>query len=434
MTYSETIDFLYSQLPMFSKTGSDAIKKGLDNIIHLCESLENPHHKFKCIHVAGTNGKGSVSHMLAAILQSAGYKTGLYTSPHLVDFRERIKVDGLMIPHDYVVNFVERITPQLKEIHPSFFEITVAMAFDLFALQNVEVAVIETGLGGRLDSTNIIHPVLSVITNISYDHTDLLGDTLALIASEKAGIIKQNTPVVIGEVLPETKDVFIQKSQQESAPIFFAEVSWLYRSHQLDNNSLNITIQNTDTGIENEYLLDLKGTYQIHNLITVLESIQQLKTLGWNITDEHVLYGLCNTTRLTGLKGRWDIIQHNPMIVIDVGHNAHGIKEVLNQIKNTVFNKLHIVTGMVKDKDINSVLQLMPHNALYYFTKAQIPRALNETLLLETAKGYNLKGKSFVTIDSAIKSAIENADKDDLIVICGSVFVAGEAYQYLSTL
>jgi dihydrofolate synthase / folylpolyglutamate synthase len=434
MTYSETIDFLYSQLPMFSKTGSDAIKKGLDNIIHLCESLGNPQNKFKCIHIAGTNGKGSVSHMTAAILQSAGYKTGLYTSPHLVDFRERIKINGVMISQDYVVNFVERITPQLKEIHPSFFEITVAMAFDLFASQYVDIAVIETGLGGRLDSTNIIHPELSIITNISYDHTDLLGDTLELIASEKAGIIKQSTPVVIGEVLQETRDVFIQKALQENAPVYFAEESWNYCSHQVDYNSLNISILNKDTGVTKEYQLDLKGTYQIHNLITLLESVKQLKKLGWNISDDNFLKGICNTTKITGLKGRWDIFQLNPMMVIDVGHNAHGIKEVLNQIKNTVFNKLHIVTGMVKEKDINSVLQLMPVNANYYFTKAQIPRALNEVMLLEKAKEYNLSGKSFITIESAIKSAMENASKEDLIVICGSVFVAGEAYQYLSTL
>ncbi len=434
MTYSETINFLYTQLPMFSKIGSGAIKKGLDNIVHLSESLGNPENEFKCIHIAGTNGKGSVSHMLAAILQTAGYKTGLYTSPHLIDFRERIKINGEMISQEEVVEFVDRITPQLKEIHPSFFEITVAMAFDLFASKNVDIAIIETGLGGRLDSTNIIHPELSVITNISYDHTDLLGDTLPLIASEKAGIIKHNTPVVIGEVLPDTKEVFLQKSVLENAPIFFAEENWKYCSHLANHNNLNISVQNIDNGIISEFQLDLKGTYQIHNLLTLLESVKQLRTLGLNITDKDILLGLSNTAKITGLKGRWDIIQHNPLLVIDVGHNAHGIAEILKQIKNTVYNKLHIVTGMVKDKDVNSVLQLLPANANYYFTKAQIPRALNEELLLEKAKEYNLKGISFSTIDQAINSALENADKDDLIVICGSVFVAGEAYQYLSTL
>ena len=432
MNYSETIDFLYTQLPMFSKMGSDAIKDGLGNILLLSESLGNPQNKFKCIHIAGTNGKGSVSHMLAAILQTAGYKTALYTSPHLVDFRERIKINGEMISPESVVKFVEKITPQLKEIHPSFFEITVAMAFDYFADQEVDIAIIETGLGGRLDSTNIINPVLSVITNIAYDHTDLLGNTLELIASEKAGIIKQNIPVVIGEVIAETRDVFIQKALQENAPITFAEEERQCKDHNTEGEYLNISIKYKKS-IE-EYRLDLRGSYQIHNLITVLSAVHQLKVAGWNISDNTLKHALNNTVKITGLKGRWDIIQYSPYLVIDVGHNAHGITEVLKQIKNITYRQLHIVTGMVKDKDINSVLKLMPVKANYYFTKAQIPRALNEALLFEKAKEYNLTGQTFTSVDLALKTAIENADKEDLIVVCGSVFVAGEAYQYLSSI
>ena len=283
MDYQQTIDFLYQQLPMFSKTGSDAIKKGLDNIIYLCNCLDNPQHKFKTIHIAGTNGKGSVSHIIAAILQTAGYKTALYTSPHLVDFRERIKVNGTMIPKENVVAFVEDIQEAINTVHPSFFEITVAMAFDYFAKENVDYAIIETGLGGRLDSTNIIHPILSVITNIAYDHTDLLGNTLELIAGEKAGIIKNNTPVVIGQSIPETKDVFIEKALLENAPITFAEDEWRYINHHSKNNKLSIEVQNISTENRISYDLDLKGTYQLHNLITVLSAINKIIQTGVNI-------------------------------------------------------------------------------------------------------------------------------------------------------
>ena len=430
MNYPETIEFLYSQLPMFSKIGSDAIKKGLDNIINLCDSLDNPQHKFKTIHIAGTNGKGSVSHMLAAILQTAGYKTSLYTSPHLIDFRERIKLNGEMIPAEDVVGFVEKIIPKITELHPSFFEITVAMAFDYFAANKVDIAIIETGLGGRLDSTNIIKPILSVITNIAYDHTDLLGNTLELIAAEKAGIIKKNTPVVIGEVIPETKDVFNQKATLEFSDIFYAEEEWKYCGHKINSEHLSITVENQLTGNISDYKLDLRGSYQIHNIITVLSAISQLKLNGWDINDEALNKGLMNVTNITGLKGRWDIVNNNPLIVIDVGHNAHGVSEVLKQIQTITYKNLHFVTGMVKDKDVDSVLNLLPVNATYYFTKAQIPRALQEDLLHERASKYNLSGYAYPSVNLAIESVIKNADKDDLIVICGSVFVAGEAYQY----
>ena len=433
MDYQQTIDFLYQQLPMFSKTGSDAIKKGLDNIIYLCNCLDNPQYKFKTIHIAGTNGKGSVSHIIAAILQTAGYKTALYTSPHLVDFRERIKVNGTMIPKENVVAFVEDIQEAIKTVQPSFFEITVAMAFDYFATENVDYAIIETGLGGRLDSTNIIHPILSVITNIAYDHTDLLGNTLELIAGEKAGIIKNNTPVVIGQSIPETKDVFIEKALLENAPITFAEDEWRYINHHSKNNKLSIEVQNISTEYRISYDLDLKGTYQSHNLITVLSAINQLINSGVKINQLDMAEGLNKASEITGFKGRWDIIQTNPLMVIDVGHNADGITEVVKQINQIPHNHLHIITGMVKDKDINAVLALMPKNAIYYFTKAQIPRALNEDLLFEKALEYQLYGQKFSTVELAIKTAMNNTLPDDLIVICGSVFVAGEAYEYLNS-
>ena len=431
MNYQETIDFLFQQLPMFSKTGSDAIKKGLDNIIYLCNQLDNPQHKFKTIHIAGTNGKGSVSNMLAAILFSSVKKTGLYTSPHLIDFRERIRVNGRMIPEQNVIDFVEKIRPSIARIQPSFFEITVAMAYDYFASENVDIAVIETGLGGRLDSTNIIHPILSVITNIGYDHTDLLGNTLELIAEEKAGIIKENTPVVIGQAIPETREVFINKSVKENAPIIFAEEEFQYISHYIKFNKLTVEVSDIATEKHTIHYLDLKGTYQIHNLITVLSAINQLVKKGFNINYPEIFNGLFNTKAFYDFRGRWDIINTNPMMIIDVGLNADDISEIVKQIKETPYNHLHIITGMVKDKDINAVLQLLPKDAEYYFTKAQIPRALNEEILLERAKEYHLSGQSFSTIKFAIKAAIKNALPDDLIIICGSVFIAGEAYQYL---
>ena len=431
MNYKQTIDYLYNRLPMFSKAGSNAIKHGLYNIIKLCEILDNPQHNFLTIHIAGTNGKGSVSHMLASVMQTAGYKTGLYTSPHLVDFRERIKINGEMIPEKNVVQFVEKVEPFFDTITPSFFEITVAMAFDYFRNEKVDIAIIETGLGGRLDSTNIINPVLSVVTNIAYDHMDLLGNTLEMIASEKAGIIKRDIPVVIGQRSSDTDYVFIDKALTENASIVFAEDEWRYINHHSENRLLQIQLQQVSTVEKYIYSLDLRGSYQIHNLITVLSAINQLRLIGWNISDDSLSNGLSNTTSFTGLKGRWDIVSTQPLMVIDVGHNAHGISEVVKQIKQTPHVNLHIVIGMVKDKDINSVLKLLPQHAIYYFTKAQIPRALNVEELRDKALLYNLNGTAYSTVDFALTVAMESANKDDLIVICGSVFIAGEAYNFL---
>lgn len=426
MTYRETIDYLYAKLPMFSRIGAAAIKKDLHNTIALCEGLGNPHQKFKSIHIAGTNGKGSVSHMLAAILQTAGYKTGLYTSPHLHDFRERIKVNGEMVSEAFVIDFTKNIQPQIEAIEPSFFEITVAMAFDYFAQQQVDIAVIETGLGGRLDSTNIITPELSVITNIGWDHMNLLGNTLDKIAFEKAGIIKQHIPAVIGEALAETKPVFEQKAKEQQAPIVFAEEQWSVEEATLQNSLLTVTVKNQQKHTVETYSLDLPGLYQTKNLCTVLTAVEQLQQSDWNIKDEHVHTALSHTKKINGLHGRWELIQQHPTVVLDVGHNEDGVKQIVHQLNNSSFHQLHIIIGMVKDKEIDKVLALLPKQAIYYFTKAQIPRALDETTLKEKAKKYDLNGEKFADVNLALASAKERAAKEDMILVCGSVFLVGE--------
>lgn len=424
MNYNETIEYLFTRLPMFSRIGSAAYKPDLSNTIKLCAALGNPEQKIKAVHIAGTNGKGSVSHMLAAILQTAGYKTGLYTSPHLKDFRERIKINGEMVDKDFVVGFTEKINPLINEIEPSFFEITVAMAFEYFAEEKVDIAIIETGLGGRLDSTNIITPELSVITNIGWDHMNILGDTLEKIAVEKAGIIKQKIQVVIGEIQPETKSVFEATAKEKNAPIYFAE-DGRAAAPAWHNHTLMVTV----TGRQHEkkiYELELAGIYQTKNLLTVLEAIEQLQNLGWNITEENIIEGLKQTKKLTGLHGRWEIIHQKPTIVLDVAHNANGIEQLVLQIKNTPHKKLHIILGMVKDKDISKVLSLLPKDAAYYFTKADIPRSLPEDELMQKAEKYRLKGIRFSTVNFCLLSALKKAGKEDLIVVCGSVFLVGE--------
>jgi len=426
MDYAQTLDYIFAKLPMYSRIGAAAYKADLDNTIKLCEALGDPQKKFKSIHIAGTNGKGSVSHALAAILQTAGYKTGLYTSPHLKDFRERIKVNGMMCEEDFVVDFVERIKPLIEEIEPSFFEITVAMAFEYFVSQKVDIAVIEVGLGGRLDSTNIITPELSIITNIGWDHMNLLGDTLEKIAFEKAGIIKENIPAVIGETMKETKPVFEKMASEKNAPIFFAQekryvTDWNYEHHQLQVNVADIKTDSREI-----YKLDLTGIYQTKNLITILEAAYQLHLQGWNADEKIVASALQHVKRLTGLHGRWEIIQENPAVILDVGHNEDGVKQIVEQLELMTFNNLHIVIGMVKDKAINKVLSLLPQTANYYFTKAQIPRAMNENELAETAAAVGLQGKPFSEVNEALTAAKQNAHKDDLILVCGSVFLVGE--------
>ncbi len=426
MNYQQTLDYLFHKLPLFSRMGAAAYKKDLHNTIELCNLLGNPQHKFRSLHVAGTNGKGSTSHMLAAILQTAGYKVGLYTSPHLRDFRERIKVNGEMVDEQFVIDFTESIKPVIDKISPSFFEITVAMAFDYFVKKEVDIAVVEVGLGGRLDSTNVILPEVSAITNIGMDHMNLLGDTLEKIAIEKAGIIKKGVPVVVGEILPETKPVFENAAAAVEAPLIIAtekriSIDWKYEPH-----FLNVEVCTLHTNENNFYKLDLSGIYQAKNLVTVLETVFQLQQKGWKITHENILHALKNVKSLTGLFGRWQIIHQNPAVILDVGHNEDGLKAIVSQLEITTFHHLHIVIGMVKDKDIEVALSLLPPHASYYFTQAQIPRALPAEDLKKLAVTHHLHGNPFPTVHEAVKEAMATASKNDLILVCGSVFVVGE--------
>ncbi len=426
MNYQQTIDYLFTRLPMFSRIGAAAIRKDLINIYALCSVLGDPQKKLKTIHVAGTNGKGSTSHMLAAILQTAGYKTGLYTSPHLYNFRERIRLNGAMIPEQSVVEFTNYIDPFINEIDPSFFEISVAMAFDYFAKEQVDIAVIEVGLGGRLDSTNIISPELSVITNIGYDHMNLLGNTLQEIAFEKAGIIKKNTPVVIGELLPETKPVFEKIALALDAPIHISGLNRAILEWKYEKYRSTVTVADRQTGEQDIFQLDLPGYYQNKNLLTVLETIQQLQQKNWKIDDHSIKAGLSKTKQITGLQGRWDLVHTQPDIILDVAHNEDGIKQLIRQLEIADHHHLHIVLGMVKDKEIEKILKLLPTQAMYYFTKAQIPRALPEDKLAELACSVGLTGKHFPNVKTALDAAKANAQSNDLILVCGSVFVVGE--------
>ena len=406
MTYLETVAFLYARLPYFTRDGKSAIKNDLHNTLKLCEILGNPQNKFKCIHVAGTNGKGSVSNMLSAIFQAHGYKTGLYTSPHLKDFRERIRINGEMISEQFVVNFTEKIIPYLDSIQPSFFEITVAMCFDYFANQDIEYAIIETGLGGRLDSTNVINPILSVITNIGMDHSDLLGDTLQKIAFEKAGIIKEQIPVVIGESSKDTDSVFEEKAKSCNATIYFAE--------------RNVRFYNT------EIETDLKGIYQEKNSVTVMQAIEVLKTMDIPFNDYTVAKAFQNVRGLTHFRGRWEILNQKPLTIADTGHNAHGLNLVIQQLKREKYNKLHIVFGMVKDKDLKPVIELLPKDATYYFCQANLPRALESETLKQECKLLGLYGEAYSSVIAAYQAAQKNSSQHDLIFIGGSTFVVAE--------
>ncbi|MBN9383666.1 MAG: bifunctional folylpolyglutamate synthase/dihydrofolate synthase [Chitinophagaceae bacterium] len=427
MDYPQTLAYIFSKLPMFSRIGSAAYRKDLVNTIRLIEFLGRPERRFPSVHVAGTNGKGSTSHMLAAIFQSAGYRTGLYTSPHLKDFRERIKVNGQMIRENFVVDFVQRIRPLSESIDPSFFEVTVAMAFDYFAVEKVDIAIIEVGLGGRLDSTNIIVPELSVITNIGYDHMNMLGDTLPAIASEKAGIIKKGIPVVIGEHHPDTAPVFEQKAGEENAPLTFADqqrfvYDWRYQRHHLIAE-VSTSPLSDDKEI---YQLDLPGVYQTKNLVTVLEAAHLLRARGWKLTQTAIHDGLQHVKKLTGLHGRWELVHEHPDVVLDVAHNEDGIRQLVRQIEITDHEELYIVLGMVGDKDIRRALALLPSSARYYFTRADIPRALPEDKLAEQARSYGLQGKTYPSVTEALKAARAHARARDLVIVCGSVFVVGE--------
>jgi dihydrofolate synthase / folylpolyglutamate synthase len=406
---------------MFQRVGAIAYKKDLTNTLQLCEALGNPQQKFKSIHVAGTNGKGSTSHMLASVLQSAEYRTGLYTSPHLKEFTERIKVNGQEVEKDYVVDFVERIKPEIEKIKPSFFEITVAMAFDYFARQQVDVAVIEVGLGGRLDSTNVITPVLSVITNIGWDHKDILGDTLQKIASEKAGIIKKDIPVVVSERQSEVEEIFITKAKESNAELSFASDAF-----QVNPDGDLLRVSWNGKLVYDNVNLPLKGFYQRKNLTGVLKAIDVLRMNGFNISDLQLLSGLENVTSQTNFKGRWQKLRDKPLVICDTGHNVDGIRQIVKQISATKFNTLHMVIGMVKDKDVQDVLSLLPKQATYYFCQAKLPRALDASILAEKAKEQGLTGSVIPDVNEAKNAAITNASPDDMVFIGGSTFVVAE--------
>jgi len=426
MDYPQTIDFLFNRLPMFSRIGAAAFKNNLDNELALCDFLGNPHRKFRTVHVGGTNGKGSVSHMLASVFQTAGYKTGLYTSPHLRDFRERIKINDKPVRKEFVVDFTERVGNLISEIEPSFFELTVAMAFEYFAQEHVDIAIVEVGLGGRLDSTNIITPDLSVITNISYDHMNMLGDTLEKIAFEKAGIIKPFIPVVVGEHQPAISAVFEKMAEDQSADLSFADQQRFIAEWKFENHKLVAEVTSPHSNDKQYYYLDLTGIYQTRNLLTVLESVHILRAKGWNLPEEKVKKALSRVKKLTGLYGRWELIHQQPMIVLDVGHNEEGIRQITRQIEITDHEELHVVIGLVKDKEIEKILALLPRHANFYFTKAQIPRALPEEQLAEKAHTLGLKGDPYPDVNTALQTALNNCSKKDLIVVCGSVFVVGE--------
>ena len=403
MNYRETLDFMYSQLPMFQRIGPAAYKADLSNTIQLCNLLGNPENGFQSVHIAGTNGKGSVSHMIASVLQEAGYKTGLYTSPHLKDFRERIKINGVMVPEDFVVDFIAGYKNEFVKIGLSFFEMTVGMAFEYFRKEKVDIAIIETGMGGRLDSTNVLKPLLSVITNIGYDHTQFLGDTLDKIAAEKAAIIKTGIPAIIGETQNEVEDVFTERAKYAGTTLSFAD---------------QMNLPQMESG--------LQGSWQKRNTKTAVAVIKTLGGLGFNISDDHIRRGIKNTISNTGLLGRWQTLNDKPLAICDIGHNHDGIREVMNMITKTPHNKLHFVLGLVADKNVDPVLQLLPKEAKYYFCKANIPRGLDAMDLKEKAIAHELKGTVYHSVIEAYQQALENASDDDLVFVGGSTFVVAE--------
>ncbi|RBL91563.1 bifunctional folylpolyglutamate synthase/dihydrofolate synthase [Chitinophaga flava] len=425
--YNEALEYLYGRLPMFTRVGASAYKTDLHNTIALLDQLNNPQHTFKTIHVAGTNGKGSTSHMLAAILQQAGYKTGLYTSPHLLDFRERIRINGQVAPEDFVVDFTNKMRPYIESISPSFFELTVAMAFNYFSQEQVDIAIVEVGLGGRLDSTNVITPELSLITNISFDHKHILGDTLPLIASEKAGIIKAGVPVVISETQPEIAYVFRDKAAEMGAPLHFADQEWMVDGSAIVSNHLELTLLDTRQGKMYDVRLDLSGQYQEKNVMGVLSAVKLLQQQGWHITWEHISAALSHVRKLTGLRGRWEVVNEHPLTVMDVGHNEAGIREVVQQLEHVNYQRLHIVTGFVKDKEVESVLPLFPDTATYYFCRAQIPRAMDEVELAQLAMAKGLQGRAYESVQAALQAARQHAKPEDMILVCGSFFIVAEA-------
>jgi len=427
MNYAQTIQYLYEQLPVFHRIGPAAYKPDIGNIIGLCEMLGQPQHKFKSIHIAGTNGKGSVSHMLASILQESGYKTGLHTSPHLKDYRERFRINGRLVPKKDVVEFVNRWKGEFISLKPSFFELSVALAFEYFAKNHVDIAVIETGMGGRLDSTNVITPEVSVITNIGWDHMMFLGNTLPKIASEKAGIIKPGVPVVVGESHPETRCVFLDRTKVMKSKVWFAD-----DHYKIEKLNIGKTFgryyqvsQNNSTRFKKLYC-PLGGDYQARNIATVLQTVDLLRDIGYKISESNIAAGIWHVVRNTGLKGRWQVLSRNPLTIADIGHNKDGINWVVNQLKHVRYRKLHIVFGMVNDKDTKSILALLPADAIYYYCRPDIPRGLDANTLCDTALLYGLQGRPYGTVNEAYSAAKLAAGNDDLIFIGGSTFVVAE--------
>jgi dihydrofolate synthase/folylpolyglutamate synthase len=427
MDYQKTLAYIMEQLPMYQRIGKQAYRAGLDNTIRLDAYFNNPHKFFKTIHVAGTNGKGSVSHMLSSVLQEAGYKVGLYTSPHLVDFRERIKVNGKMITRKFVMEFINDNKPFFNTFSPSFFEISVFMAFVYFIQCHVDIAVIEVGLGGRLDATNIISPVLSVITNIGKDHTEILGDTLEKIAAEKAGIIKRNIPLVVGESQSETLPVFAKISAQQEARMCIAD-----KIYRIDNSLISpdeyqvFNVQKQGEVHFANLKCGLLGHYQRKNTVTVLAAIEQLINEGLQITEKDIYSGIKKVIGNTGLSGRWQLIQHNPTVICDTAHNADGIKMVLQQVIETPCKNLHLVIGFVNDKDIHAILKYMPSHASFYFTRLSVPRTMDESELAAEAQHYGYKGKAFVNVKDAFEAVKKKAEINDLVIITGSNFLVAD--------
>jgi dihydrofolate synthase/folylpolyglutamate synthase len=409
---------------MFTRVGASAYKKDLHNTLALCKALHNPEQTFKSVHIGGTNGKGSSSHMLAAILQTAGYKTGLYTSPHLTDFRERIRINGQMIPEQEVIAFVNSHQALFEEIKPSFFEATVGLAFDYFAKQEVDIAIIEVGLGGRLDSTNVIHPLLSLITNIGLDHQDILGNTLEEIAGEKAGIIKTNTPIIIGEKQAEIAQLFEKKANEANAKILFASDYWTITPKEEAAPLLVVHAHSSNQNLK--LALDLRGSYQVKNLAGVLTAVNELREQGFEISEAHLKTALKQVSSLTGLQGRWQTLQTSPLVICDTGHNEDGIKEVLKNIANTPHQNLHMVWGMVKDKDVRKILALLPKKATYYFCQPNIPRGKPTEELAQEAQQYELIGQAYSSVAEAYQQALGNTKPNDLIFVGGSSFVVAE--------
>lgn len=426
MNYKETLDWMFNKLPMYQRIGAAAYKADLNTTIKILDYLNNPQENFKSVHIAGTNGKGSTSHSLASVFQAAGFKTGLYTSPHLRDFRERIRINGQMIPEDNVVTFIEQHKQKLEELELSFFEMTVAMAFDYFSKEKVDIAIIEVGMGGRLDSTNVIHPELSLITNISLDHVKFLGDCEEKIAAEKAGIIKENTPIVIGETQERSKDVFINKAEEKNSPISFADQ--IFECRKKDEVALDY--HTYDIYKNNElYISDLKfpllGNYQKKNLATIICALDILKN-KFDISQNNICDGLLNVVKATGLMGRWQVINKKPLAIADTGHNVAGINEVKRQLAETKFEKLHFVLSVVNDKDIEGILELLPKDAEYYYCKADIPRGLSAEILAEKATNCGLNGKVYNSVKEAYAAACNNAKENDLVFVGGSNFTVAE--------